>query len=80
MEALVIINNILWHDIVLILLLITGVLFTVWSRFSQYRVMTHGVQVLRGTYDDPMIPGRLVTSKHFLPPCPLQWVSVTSVA
>ncbi|MGE4657598.1 MAG: amino acid carrier protein [Gammaproteobacteria bacterium] len=62
MEALVIINNILWHDIVLILLLITGVLFTVWSRFSQYRVMTHGVQVLRGTYDDPNDPGAI---SHF---------------
>jgi AGCS family alanine or glycine:cation symporter len=55
-------NNILWHDSVLLLVLATGLLFTVWSRFSQYRALTHGVRVLRGSYDDPGDPGAI---NHF---------------
>lgn len=50
------VNAILWHDYVLFILLGTGVLFTIWSGFSQYRAITHGTQVLRGKYnvkDDP---------------------------
>lgn len=33
---------------VLVALLATGVLFTIWSRFGQYRSLTHGVRLLRG--------------------------------
>lgn len=47
------INAVLWHDYVLLALLGTGILFTVWSRFCQYRALTHGVRVTRGAYDDP---------------------------
>ena len=54
---LVTLNSILWHDSVLLILLGTGVVFTFWSGFSQYRALTHGVRVLRGTYDDPNDPG-----------------------
>jgi alanine or glycine:cation symporter, AGCS family len=32
----------------LVALLAVGVLFTIWSRFGQYRSLTHGVQLLRG--------------------------------
>jgi alanine or glycine:cation symporter, AGCS family len=56
------INAILWHDWVLYTVLGTGVLFTVWSGFSQYRALTHGTQVIRGRYDDPRDPGVL---NHF---------------
>ncbi|MBT8422639.1 MAG: amino acid carrier protein, partial [Gammaproteobacteria bacterium] len=56
------VNAVLWHDIVLILLLGTGVMFTFWSGFSQYRALTHGSQVLRGKYDDPNDPGAI---NHF---------------
>ncbi|HEX7030423.1 MAG TPA: amino acid carrier protein [Gammaproteobacteria bacterium] len=55
-------NAVLWHDSVLYILLGVGVLFTVWSGFSQYRAMTHGVRVIRGDYDNRDDPGAL---NHF---------------
>ena len=61
-QILVTINAVLWHDSVLYLLLGTGVLFTFWSGFCQYRSITHGVQVVRGVYDDPDDPGAI---NHF---------------
>ena len=59
---LITLNSIIWHDSVLIILLGTGVIFTIWSGFSQYRALTHGVLVLRGDYDDPNHPGAI---SHF---------------
>jgi len=56
------VNAVLWHDAVLITVLLTGVVLTVWSRFAQYRAVTHGFQVLRGRYDDPDDPGAI---NHF---------------
>jgi AGCS family alanine or glycine:cation symporter len=55
-------NAILWHDVALWLLLGTGVTFTFWSGFSQYRALTHGTHVLRGRYDEPDDPGAI---NHF---------------
>jgi len=43
-------------------LLGTGVLFTIWSGFCQYRALTHGTAVLRGLYDDKNDPGAI---NHF---------------
>ncbi|MBT8442015.1 MAG: amino acid carrier protein, partial [Gammaproteobacteria bacterium] len=59
---LVTLNSILWHNSILYLLLGTGILFTVWSGFSQYRALTHGFHVLRGVYDEPDDPGAI---NHF---------------
>ena len=56
------INAIIWHNSVLLLLLGTGILFTIWSGFSQYRSLTHGLHVVRGEYDDPNDPGAI---NHF---------------
>ncbi len=56
------INAVMWHDSVLFIILGTGVLFTLWSGFSQYRALTHGFSVLRGRYDDPADPGAI---NHF---------------
>ena len=39
-----------------------GVLFTIWTRFTQYAALTHGVAVIRGTYDRPDDPGAI---NHF---------------
>jgi AGCS family alanine or glycine:cation symporter len=39
-----------------------GVIFTVWTRFTQYRSLTHGVAVVRGIYDRPEDPGAI---NHF---------------
>jgi len=61
-ELMVALNAVLWHDAVLVVVLATGILFTVWSRFGQYRALTHGVSVVRGVYDDPADPGAI---NHF---------------
>ncbi len=56
------ITGILWGPWTPWILLAAGVLFTVWTRFTQYTAMTHGVQVVRGVYDDPDDPGAI---NHF---------------
>ncbi len=55
-------NAVLWHDYVLFVILGVGVLFTVWSGFSQWRALTHGTSVVRGRYDDEADPGAI---NHF---------------
>ena len=39
-----------------------GILFTIWTKFSQYTSATHGVAVIRGLYDDPKDRGAI---NHF---------------
>jgi AGCS family alanine or glycine:cation symporter len=56
------INAILWHEYVLYIMVVTGLTFTLWSGFSQYRALTHGVSIIRGRYDDPDDPGAI---NHF---------------
>ncbi len=56
------IGELIWSPPTFIGLLGAGVLFTVWSRFTQYRIMTHGINVIRGIYDDPDDPGAI---NHF---------------
>jgi AGCS family alanine or glycine:cation symporter len=55
-------NDILWDNVVLYIVLATGVLFTVWTRFGQATALTHGWTVIRGQYDDPNDPGAI---NHF---------------
>ena len=55
-------NGVLWHEYVLYAIVGTGILFTVWSGFCQYRALTHGPAVVRGVYDDPNDPGAI---NHF---------------
>jgi AGCS family alanine or glycine:cation symporter len=52
----------LFQDAFLFALLGTGVLFTIWSGFGQFRAITHGTAVLRGLYDDKSDPGAI---NHF---------------
>jgi AGCS family alanine or glycine:cation symporter len=59
---LALLNGILWHEYVLYAIVGTGVVFTLWSGFCQYRALTHGPVVLRGVYDDPNDPGAI---NHF---------------
>jgi AGCS family alanine or glycine:cation symporter len=56
------INGVLWHNAVLVTVLATGIVFTIWSGFSQFRALSHGSHVLRGRYDDPADPGAI---NHF---------------
>lgn len=39
-----------------------GLLFTIWSKFVQFRALSHGVAVLQGKYDDQSDPGAI---NHF---------------
>jgi len=55
-------NGILWHNVVLYIVLATGILFTIWSKFGQATALTHGWRVIRGQYDDPNDPGAI---NHF---------------
>jgi len=61
-QALATVNAVLWNETWILIIAGTGVLFTVWSGFSQYRALTHGSQVVRGVYDDPDDPGAI---NHF---------------
>ena len=56
------INGILWGSWTPFVLLAAGALFTVWTRCIQWTALTHGVQVVRGIYDDPDDPGAI---NHF---------------
>jgi len=61
-EVLATINSVLWNETWLYVIVGTGILFTVWSGFSQYRALSHGPAVVRGVYDDPDDPGAI---NHF---------------
>lgn len=61
-NVLATINAILWNETWLYIIAGTGVLFTFWSGFSQYRALTHGPKVVRGVYDDAKDPGAI---NHF---------------
>lgn len=60
--SLDVLNGVLWADWVLYILLGTGILFTIWSGFCQYRALTHGSRVIRGEYDKGSDPGAI---NHF---------------
>ncbi len=55
-------GEILWGPWTFFVLLFMGILFTVWTKFTQYRSLTHGIAVVRGVYDDPNDPGAI---NHF---------------
>ena len=61
-QTLASINAVLWNETWIFIIAGTGVLFTVWSGFCQYRALTHGPKVIRGVYDDPNDPGAI---NHF---------------
>jgi AGCS family alanine or glycine:cation symporter len=56
------IGGVLWGIWTFWGLLFAGLLFTVWTRFTQYTALTHGVAVVRGKYDSPDDPGAI---NHF---------------
>ena len=61
-QILAAINAVLWNETWIFIIAGTGVLFTIWSGFSQYRALTHGARVVTGVYDDPKDPGAI---NHF---------------
>lgn len=52
----------LWGPWTFFVLMGSGILFTIWSKFVQFRAVSHGVEVVRGVYDDPDDPGAI---NHF---------------
>jgi AGCS family alanine or glycine:cation symporter len=61
-QTLATINAVLWNETWIFIIAGTGVMFTIWSGFCQYRALTHGPKVVRGIYDDPDDPGAI---NHF---------------
>ncbi len=55
-------GDIMWGPWTFFGLLAVGLIFTIWTKFGQYRAMTHGIAVIRGLYDDPDDPGAI---NHF---------------
>ena len=62
MDALSATSDVLWGPWTPWALLGAGLLFTIWSRFTQYTSMTHGFAVVHSKYDDPDDPGAI---NHF---------------
>lgn len=56
------ISGFLWGPWTFFVLMGAGILFTFWTRFSQFKALTHGVAVIRGKYDNPDDPGAI---NHF---------------
>lgn len=56
------INRVLWTTPTFVAMLAAGVVLTIWSRFVQWRALTHGARVVRGAYDDRQDPGAI---SHF---------------
>ena len=54
--------EIMWGPPLLILLLGGGLFFTLYCRFIPFRFIWHGLNILRGKYDDPNDPGQV---SHF---------------
>ena len=61
-QILAAINTVLWNETWIFIMAGTGVLFTLWSGFCQYRALTHGPRVVSGVYDDASDPGAI---NHF---------------
>jgi len=61
-EGVKTLNGIFFSEVIVFVMLATGVLFTIWSKFGQWRALTHGVAVIRGKYDRRDDPGAI---NHF---------------
>ena len=59
---LTVMNNVLWHNVVLYVILGLGLLLTVWTKFAPIVAFTHGIAVIRGKFDDKDDPGAI---NHF---------------
>ncbi|WP_419192602.1 alanine/glycine:cation symporter family protein [Kolteria novifilia] len=55
-------NDLLWGPWTFLFLLGSGILFTLWTRFTQITSLTHAIPVLKGKYDSPDAPGAI---SHF---------------
>ncbi len=56
------VNGLLFSSVTVFALLVSGVVFTIWTRFGQSVALSHGIAVIRGKYDRPEDPGAI---NHF---------------
>ena len=56
------IGGFLWNNYTLYAVVATGIVFTIWSGFSQYYALTHGFKIIKGDYDNDNDPGAI---SHF---------------
>ena len=61
-QILTSVNNVIWHNYVILLLLLVGILFTIWTKFGQIRALTHGFKILKGDFDSKKGEGSI---SHF---------------
>jgi AGCS family alanine or glycine:cation symporter len=59
---LTVMNNVLWHNVVLYVILALGLLLLIWTKFAPIVAFTHGIAVIRGKFDDKDDPGAI---NHF---------------
>jgi len=52
-------NSYLWSTGTFLLLMVSGIVFSIWTRLVQFRSLTHGVKVLGGAYDNPNDAGAI---------------------
>lgn len=50
-QSLTAINGVIWHAYVIYFLLFVGILFTIWTKFGQFRALTHGYAIITGKFD-----------------------------
>lgn len=62
MDVVGAINGYLWGPWTFFILLGAGIVFSVSTKFIQFRIMGHGVLVVKGAYDNPDDPGAI---NHF---------------
>lgn len=55
--------DIMWSTPLVVLLVGGGLFFAIYSRLQPYRYIRHGIQVLRGKYDNPDDPGQVPHSQ-----------------
>ncbi len=61
-DILAAVNTFLWPEPWVMTIVVTAAVFTLWTGFSQYRALTHGLKVIGGAYDDKSHPGAI---SHF---------------
>ena len=55
-------SEVMWSMPLVITLIVSGVFFTLYSRFVPFRYLRHAVDILRGKYDSEDDPGQIT---HF---------------
>lgn len=61
-QVLTAVNGVIWHSSVIFILLVVGILFTIWTKLGQWKSLSHGMRIIRGDFDSDQGQG---TITHF---------------